>query len=398
LLKAPVRLDDLWVRRRGTAALSVALLFGTVALPGNDRAGASAMSSPESESVTLGALAPTVNDSALRSDGFQEVVVQAAWSSIEPTKGSFSNVALGQVQQAIDQARAAGLRASLDVGVQYAPSWIFGVGGGTRFEDQYGDLFSGPPGSGNDVANAVTDMNVRVRLGQYLAYLGSHLQGLDSVRIGGGPDNELRYPSGGSGSEPDAYWFFDSSSQAELRTSVKGWVPDTKTAVQAKEFLASYDTALVDYGLWLARQTMNDFPVSVKVELLLPGWGERPGEVQAAEKELLRSTPDEVNQGLDWVDLLLALPRDDRIVAYTTYGDATQGTSRNPDPAAFIHAHLPSGVLAGGESTGNGQTSDAGEEQMFADAKAWSWYVVNWYFHGQGETAGSVGATFAGVR
>jgi hypothetical protein len=32
---------------------------------------------------------------------------------------------------------------------------------------------------------------------------------------------------------------------------------------------------------------------------------------------------------------------------------------------------------------------------MFADTEAWNWYVVNWYFQGQDETAASVGANFA---
>ena len=49
------------------------------------------------------------------------------------------------------------------------------------------------------------------------------------------------------------------------------------------------------------------FPASTELEVLMPGWGERPDEIAPAEANLLRSTPDELNQGLDWVALLPAL-------------------------------------------------------------------------------------------
>jgi hypothetical protein len=134
-------------------------------------------------------------------------------------------------------ATTAGLSVSLDIGLQYPPAWIFNVGGGTQFIDQYGDIFTGSAASGNDIANAVTDINVRSQLGDYISYLGSHLTGVNSVRLGGGAYNELRYPSGGSGSINNVYWFYDTSSQASLPSSFQGRKPGTGNATQATEFL-----------------------------------------------------------------------------------------------------------------------------------------------------------------
>jgi hypothetical protein len=334
----------------------------------------------------LGALDPTASYASLYASGLREVVVSANWNAIEPTEGSFSATAVAAVQAQLNAATAAGLSPSLDIGIQYAPAWIFTVGGGTQFVDQYGDVFGGTLASGNSVANAVTDPNVRAQLGTYIAYLGTHLTGVDSVRLGGAAYNELRYPSGHSGSQANAYWFYDSSSQASLPANVQGWKPGAGTVAQATAFIDAYNNALSNYGVWLVQQGAADFSSSTKLELLLPGWGERTGEVTTAVNKLLLATPDEVNQGLDWAGMLPWLPSASRVVAYSTYADATIGSATNPNPAAYIHSLLPTGMLAGGESTGNGNTTAAGMNLMFQDAKQWNWYVVNWFFHGQPQT------------
>ena len=343
----------------------------------------------------LAALSSPVSDAALASAGFTAVVVPAYWSSIEPSAGQWSTSAIAAVQAQLDAARAAGLMPIIDIGSQYPPAWIFGVGGGTRFVDQYGDVLGGAPGSGTDVANAVTDSAVRQQLGSYLSYLGSHLSGVAAVRVGGGVYGELGYPASYLGSRPGALWFYDSSSQATLPASVAGWTPGTGTTGQATTFLSAYTSALSSFGAWLVATTEQAFPSGTSVDVLLPGWGMRPGEASTAAAELLVGPPDEVSQGLDWASMLPTLPSPARVVAYTTYGDATQGSADNPDPAAFIHSMLPSGMSEGAESTGNGQTTDAGRDLMFSDAKSWSFAVTTWFFNGQSDTASSVAAAFA---
>lgn len=333
------------------------------------------------------------SNAGLVSAGFEEVVVAANWAAIEPSEGVVSASAITSLQNTINTATASGLQVALDIGTQYAPSWIFGVGGGTRFVDQYGDVFGGSPGSGNDVANAVTDSAVRTQLGDYINYLGTHLTGVSAVRLGGLADNELRYPSGTSGSKPDAFWFYDASSQALLPPSARGWVPGTGTVAQATTFLGCYNAAMVNFSDWLETVGQQSFHSTTHLEMMMPGWGDRPGEIGTAQSNLLVNTPDEINEGLDWADL--RWPATSQVVAYTTYADAIQGTPSNPDPAAYIHSLLPAGMGSGGEPTGNGQTTPAGENLMFQDARAWDWYAVTWYFPGQSQTAVQVGTAWA---
>jgi hypothetical protein len=377
-----------------------AMLFGQLGAPSSPAAvtapapATAAAPAATTAAPMLGAISATASNSALRSAGFKEVVIGTNWSSIEPSKGAFSASALAGLQSQINASVAAGLSPSLDIGVQYAPSWIFTVGGGTQFKDQFGDVFSGSPSSGNDVPNAVTDTNVRTQLGTYISYLGSHLTGLGSVRLGGAAYNELRYPSGQSGSQANAFWFYDTSSQALLASSARGWKPGTGTTAQASTFIIAYDTQLADYGVWLAKKAEAAFPAATKAELLMPGWGDRPGEITSAIAARLGNTPDEVNQGLHWAQMMKMLPADNRVVAYSTYADATQGGSGNPDPAAYIHTILRAGVLQGGESTGNGQTTTTGEHLMFTDAKSEGWYVANWFTNNQSQSLSQVAQSF----
>ena len=150
----------------------------------------------QSTGPTLGALAPRAGDQSMAATGFGEVVIDASWSSLEPTKGGYSASAFRALQSQIDLATAAGLRASLDLGIQYAPGWVFRVGGGTHFVSQYGQAFGGSLGSGNDVPNAVTDLRVRTQMGRYISYLGAHLTDVSSVRLGGGRITNYVIPQG----------------------------------------------------------------------------------------------------------------------------------------------------------------------------------------------------------
>lgn|GEM_PF-5069925 len=342
----------------------------------------------------LGALGPTDTNANLAAAGFRSVVIATSWNAFEPAQGSFSSSATSDIQNQINAAKAAGLSPSLDIGIQYPPSWIFNVGGGTRFVDQYGDVADSSAGAGNAVANAVTNTAVRTEVGKYLTYLGSHLTGLDSVRLGGLGYNELRYPAGTAGSQPNAFWFYDSSSQASLPASVQGWKPGTGTVAQATTFLNAYNSAIVGYGVWLIQTGETAFPNTTKLELLLPDWGQRPGEAATAEGKLLASSPNQISEGLDWTDLLSQLGGDSRVVAYSTWADATNGTTNNPAPGGYIHSILPNGMLAGGESTGNGNTTTAGMNLMFQNAKAWHWYVANWYFNSQSQTLQQIVAAY----
>ncbi|MGD0391438.1 MAG: hypothetical protein ABSC41_02220 [Acidimicrobiales bacterium] len=347
------------------------LAEGTVGASGT--VAATAKSSP-----LLGVLGATrgqfVRD---RSSGVDVVTIAVGWNDAEPTEGRFSVPDVNGIKNEIDAAKAAGLGVILDPGLQYPPNWVFSLPGGTRFVNQYGNTFTGSEPSGNNVANAVTDASVRGAESTYLAWLGSQIPGssLVAVRQGGGPLGELRYPDADYDGHTDSYWAYDASTQAA--SPVPGWVPGTGTIAQAAAFLIAYNAALDDYGIWLNGQLEADF--GTKVLVMLPGWGERPGGALSEVSSLLTLKMDEFNEGLDWNDLLDALPDASHSVAYTTYLDAptVRRTLQLEDPANFL-ATLVAGtsIRLGGENTGNGTVADM--ELCAKRAKALDFFVVQW--------------------
>ncbi len=349
----------------GTTLVAGSLGQGGSAPGGVGPAGSAARSSV-SHGVTepiLGLLgASTPNYGEERAEGVDSVTIQVSWNSSEPSQGTFSASYLEQVQAEMTDARAVGLAVVLDPGLQYAPAWVFGLAGGTQFVDQYGDVFTGPGPSGDDVANGVTDAAVRSAEGAYLEWLGSQISPgeLTAVRGGGGPLGELRYPDADYNGHSDAFWAYDDSTQSELPASVRGWTPGTGSVAQATTFLTAYNQAIDGYGTWLDDTLEADF--GTKVLLMLPGWGERPGGAATEEGSLLApaSTMDEFNEGLDWVDLLNSLSDPADTVAYTTYLDAAtvEPTVQLEDPADYLAslvANTP--ILLGGENTGGGTVS-----------------------------------------
>ena len=314
-----------------------------------------------------------------RDSGISAVTISVSWSQSEPNPGSFSASYDATIDDKIISALAAGLKVVLDPGLQYPPGWVFSLPGGTRFVNQYGDIFTGTPSSGDDVANAVTDPSVRHAEGIYLAWLGSHLpaDSLAAVREGGGPLGELRYPDPDYNGHSDSYWAYDSSTQAALPAAVRGWVPGTGTTVQAQTFLGAYNARLVGYGRWLNAELHGDFATDELV--LLPGWGERPGGEAVEVASRLTLGMDEFNEGLDWVDLLDSLPDPDHSVAYTTYLDApsVKPTLALEDPADFL-AYLTEGtpIRLGGENTGNGTMANL--QLSLHRARLLDFAIVQW--------------------
>lgn len=323
-----------------------------------------------------------------RAAGIGAVTINVGWNEAEPSPRTFSSSYLSSLQAEIAAARSAGLSVVLDPGLQYPPNWVFSLPGGTRFVDQYGDVFTGNEGSGNNVVNGVTDLAVRGAEGSYLAWLGSQIQSgeIIGIREGGGPFGELRYPSNDYGGHTNSFWAYDASTQAT--SPVPGWTPGTGSTVQASAFLDAYNAALDRYGSWLNGELGADF--ATKVLVLLPGWGERPGDVANEVASLLTLNMPEINEGLDWSHLLDSLPDASNSVAYTTWLDApTNGqTPQLEDPAGYIASLAATYHLRlGGENTGNG--SIANVTLCFDRAKELNYYVVQWMDESQLISSGS---------
>lgn len=314
-----------------------------------------------------------------QANGVGAITVAVSWDDAEPAPGTFGGAYLRAVSAEIDTIRSTGMEAVLDPGLQYPPAWVFALPGGTRFVNQYGAAFTGTLASGNDVANAVTDPSVRAAEAGYLTWLGSGVArgSIVAVRQGGGPLGELRYPSPDYHRNTNSFWAYDTSTQALLPASVRGWLPGTGSPEQAQTFLDAYNSALDGFGSWLNAQVRADFATNELV--MLPGWGERPGVAAPEIASRLTLTLPEFNQGLDWTDLLPALPDPLHSVAYTTYLDAPSfgTTPQDEDPASFIASLVRGTALRlGGENTGNGTPADM--ECSLVRAALLHYVIVQW--------------------
>jgi hypothetical protein len=404
-----VKLLSLRVRNRWVAAaptLFVATLAGLVAIAGPAAQAAETTASASGSAAVnhatsfvssshvaakpyLGVLAPSLTPSVLAQEaaaGVNNVTINASWASAEPTQGVFSTTYMNTVHQKIAAVQASGMKVVLDPGFQYTPAWVFLLPGGTRFVNQYGDQFGAglAASSGDAVPNGITDPNVRAAEATYVTWLGQQIEPgeIVAVREGGGPLGELRYPGPDySSTDINSFWAYDASSQAALPPSLQGWKPGTGTTAQAQQFMNIYNQNMVSYGIWLNGALEAAF--HVKEFVLLPGWGERPGD-EAIEVQALLALPrgsgkDEWNEGLDWTDLLPQLPDQADSIAYTTYLDApSQGSNTElEDPADYL-ASLVAGtsIRLGGENTGNGTISTL--TLCMQRATALDFYVVEW--------------------
>ena len=258
-------------------------------------------------------------------------------------------------------AHRAGLQVVLDPGLHFPASWVFGLPGGTHFVDQYGDTWTGSGDDGTNPANAVWDPAVRTAEAQYLARIGRDFRGdFVAVRAGGLLTGEVRLPDGKHNGHIDNLWMYDSGAQSQA--PYRGWRAGTHHPVQARASIAFYLSSMDRYVSWLLTRLSADFP-HTELQLLEPGWGIRPGQVnQAIDTGLDGHTAVEqgntLQAGLDYAGEVAAASKFANTVVYTTWLDA-------PDSGPGIAGAAPIEYLAqlarqygmplAGENTGNGK-------------------------------------------
>lgn len=310
--------------------------------------------------------------------GISLVTIPVGWNLAEPIEGTFNESYMQSVLSQIAIAKASGMSVILDPGIQYAPTWVMTLDDSSQFVDQYGDRFGGPPGSGDEVPNAVTDALVRSALQSYLAWLGQQFPTglLYAIRVGGGPTSELSYPPSTFNGHTDCYWAYDPDTQQQM--SVPDWMPGTGTAADAQAFIDQYNANLAAYGAWLNEEIYEDFSGLTQL-LMLPAWGQRPGFVQAGVATLLMQGSVELNNGTDWPLQLASIPHPSSTVVYTTWLDAPNegSTAQLMDPANYL-ASLVTGTAfrLGGENTGGGSLSNL--TLCLARAASLGYLLVNW--------------------
>src|SRR5258708_4127661 len=238
----------------------------------------------------LGVLQATATNAATeKAAGVSIGELELSWSQHAPPPAVPARPRAAAAPTRLGQLRQAGLQVTLDVGLQYPPSWIFSVDSATRFVDQYGDAWHGTLFT--DVPNAVFDPAVRVAEAAYITRVAADLgpNSVAAVRAGGLLQDELRYPDATYNGPTNCYWAFDSNAQAT--SPVPGWRPGDADTTKASLFLTAYLQSITGFERSLLATYRTDFP-SAWLQVLMPSWGLRPGDTAAAvQSNLNGSTP-----------------------------------------------------------------------------------------------------------
>lgn len=358
---------------------------------------------PAASGMWFGVLQATAPRAAQeRAAGVTVGELELNWSAYEPAPGQFDANYAAQQRSRFDALRGAGMAVVLDVGMQYPPAWAFGVDGGTRFVNQYGDVWHG--GLSEDVPNAVFDQNVRNAEAAYIRRVAADFgDGFWAIRAGGLLQNELRYPPPTYNGHANSYWAFDGNAQAH--SPVPGWRPGQAGPAQATSFLNYYLDSLTGFQQWLTATYRAAFP-SAWLQLLKPSWGLRPGDFEAAVASNLDGSTKPAGwgtlaMGLDWQRQVNAVT-DPRVVLYSSWMERGEdgGTPATMAPAHYLATlGAAKGLRTAGE---NADASDGGAMMatIVQRARAWGLAGLMWLdestLFGGGASLGTYGSLIRG--
>ena len=289
--------------------------------------------------------------------GVRAVLVEATWADAEPRPGVFNEAYLQQLLGQVRSFRAMGFKVALNYGLEQAPSWLMALPG-AHYVNQFGTEYTAEPvpnlifdTSLRSYAQAFTDAILRL-LGRFV-YL---------VRVGGGYDGELDYPPPASGESPNQYWAYGPAAHAQ--SPEESWRPCSPTG-QARAFLRSYLTALVDFQQWQIRSVRSVYRGDIAV--LYPSVGfTAANEQQALSDDLCGRTAIEqtgaIARGWDQAQQVGALSGPG-LVVYSTAVDNPAAIGELGRLAADRHL-----ALAGENGGFNGPTAMA---RAVHEARAW---------------------------
>ena len=291
--------------------------------------------------------------------GLSLLSLELNWDQYEPEQGKFDGSYIEEQRQKLRAFCRAGFAVVLSTGLSHPPSWVFKLDPNTYYVNQYGDRFD-PSDSGKKSANAVFNPSVRQAQATYLARVAADLgDSFYAIRVGGGPYGELHYPFADYNGHGDSYWAYDANAQKD--SPVPGWKPGQGSQADARRFWDYYASKLRDYETWQVETYRRSF--SGWLEMLFPGWGIRPGEVdKAVEGRLGGGTAAEkegaMQQSTDFASQVENLS-DQHVVVYSTdLGASDRGTtSSTVSPIRYLHdlasrANLP----VAGENQGSGDS------------------------------------------
>ena len=295
--------------------------------------------------------------------GVGRVTLELGWDAYEPAPGVLNTTYLDQRLAEARVYQASGIQVVLDLGLQYPPSWAWSLPGGTRFVNQFGDTWHG--GIGDNPINAVWNRAARQAQARAVRELAHYTAGTSfvAVRVGGLLSGELRLPPSKYNGRTGSLWAFDPSALAS--SPLPSYRPGKGTTAAAARWLDWYLQSLTDYQDWLTTTVYDAFPATA-IDVLLPGWGLRPGDAQAAAGARLRpaavaATGDSLSSAVDWSRQVAALAGTHLpVVLTTTWVDApSYGLSTHDMAPVEYLARLaaPRQMAVGGENTGGGNAT-----------------------------------------
>ncbi len=228
----------------------------------------------------------------LRAAGVDAVTVTVAWNRAEPDGPGLDDRYLGEIDDRYRSARDSGLEVALSAGLNYPPSWVFELPGGTRFVDQTGQQWRG--GVGDAVADAVFNPAVRGAQDAYLERLARRLEDHQpaGIRVGGLAWGELHYPPSHGIKPPNTFWAFGAAALSD--SPVPGFRPGRGSQQDAAAFLDWYLSSLAGYGRWQLDTYRRHFGPQPRLLVLEPSWGTLGGYATYVMALVL------AGQGDDW--------------------------------------------------------------------------------------------------
>jgi hypothetical protein len=312
--------------------------------------------------------------------GFKTYRLEVNWDRAQPARGTYHSSYLRGLRRLMARAQAAGMTPVLSLGIEYPPAWVFSLDpSGSRLIDQYGDVWIGN-GPGERIANGVFSPSIRRAIASYVAHIFRSLgTRWHSVDWGGGlVYDEVRYPAC-PGGRTNCYWAFDP--HARSQNPVPAYHPGSGDQRQALAFQTWYDTSLQKYILWGMGQVRRHYRGPINV--LLPSWGVRPGDIRdAVAANLSGATQDssEVAGGMNWAQQLPAYARFAPVTIDCTWANRLDEPGHSPrtwSPVHYLASILPRTMHLVGENTA-GATSVEDMHATFSNAKRYHLSGVMW--------------------
>ena len=302
------------------------------------------------EGLLCGALGGSLQHAAAgRQAGWRVAMVSVQWRRFQPQPGTIDEAYVQEVRHRKEVLCQLGYRLQLDLGVQYAPGWVFALKHG-RYRNQYGGAFETRE-SGWDLPNVVFNAEVRRALAGYFAEVFGRLgRDWDYVRLGCAACGELNFPQHNFAGRTNCYWGFDNLAQGKAPglapgrspCPVPGWKPGTVSPghASARAFAQWYLESLAHYQDWQISTVRRWFDGDLC--LLYGSWGLRPGWLEAGVAGYLKVTTPaerngEIQQGYDWERMVRRL-KDPKVIIYCTWLDATLQNQDQSDDASAQEA------------------------------------------------------------